>query len=123
MSQGSLDAALSKVESLAEEVQEQTEELEKGEEEEKDHQDHEAQEIPAELTAQAQAGKLIVEEEVQIGRVGASAGMFLPLLYVYWYMELNFLFSKLNCTRLRLGVGTQLLRLARTLRDFWQWVR
>ncbi|KAL0059597.1 hypothetical protein AAF712_013648 [Marasmius tenuissimus] len=67
-SQGTLDAALNTVESLAEEVIEQAEES-KDEEQttDTDKPDHE----PPDATAE---GQLIVAEEVQVGRVGASAG-------------------------------------------------
>ncbi|KAL0058896.1 hypothetical protein AAF712_014394 [Marasmius tenuissimus] len=72
MSQGTLDAALSKVESLAEEVQEQIEELKEDDRKDGDE-DEESLEAEVDPTAQAQEGKLILEEEVQIGRVGTSA--------------------------------------------------
>ncbi|KAK1231113.1 hypothetical protein PQX77_005775, partial [Marasmius sp. AFHP31] len=67
-SQVTLDAALSTVESLAKEVTEQAEELEDKEQTtDSDKPDHESSDATAE-------GQLIVAEEVQVGRVGASAG-------------------------------------------------
>ena len=70
-SQGTLDAALNSVEALAEEVQEQAEELKDEGQAETDGADNKPSDTPVE-------GQLIIAEEVQVGRVGASAGVSLP---------------------------------------------
>ncbi|KAL0572670.1 hypothetical protein V5O48_009294 [Marasmius crinis-equi] len=71
MSQGTLDVALSKDESLAAEMQEQIEDLKEDEEKVGQEEPSKDPEAPAATEGQ---GKLIIEEEVQMGRVGSSAG-------------------------------------------------
>ena len=69
-SQGSLSSALAKDKKLSAEVEKENEAIEKAE-----HDPLESETTPdADTKAAAQAGKLIVEEEVEVGHVGWGAG-------------------------------------------------
>lgn len=71
-SQGSLSSALAKDKYLSAEVSKESEAIEKAE-----HDPLEAETAPdAEIKAAAQSGKLIVEEEVEVGHVGWDASAF-----------------------------------------------
>ena len=69
VSQGSLSSALEKDSKILKEVQEEQEELEKAEQE-IDPED------PEDTAAKQNAGKLVVAEEIQEGRVGLKASEY-----------------------------------------------
>ena len=106
---------LNKIEVLPEEVQGQVEDL-KDEEQVAETDGGTDVRLPSDATAE---GKSIVAEEVQVGRVGASAS--LSLSFLSRSNDLNVIFLQPNCTLLRLVVTTRSVLLAHTLLGFWPW--